>query len=196
MSDSVDDRAGLSLAQFTQLDPGVARELPRHRHALSRDQVRTSQHSRLILATVQVVAEKGYAGASVRQIATRAGISTKTFYELYPDKEEAFLATYAAVDRLTELMRHAAAQARTAAGVIEAGLTAYLTALAAEPAFTQSLVVEVLASTDRIRARRAQGLADFAAAMIEGLRRVRAGHGPDPAPSPGAHALLIGALGA
>ncbi|AHH21451.1 putative transcriptional regulator, TetR family [Nocardia nova SH22a] len=191
----VDGDTELPLVQFSELDPGVARELPRHRHDLSRDEVRTSQRSRLIVATVQVVAEKGYAGASVRQIAARAGISTKTFYELYPDKEEAFLATYASVDRLTELMRHAVAQARTAASVIEAGVTVYLTSLAAEPTFTQSLVIEALASTDRIRARRSRGLADFAATMIEGLRRVRGANGPDPAPTPGAHALIIGALG-
>lgn len=73
--------------------------LPRHRHGLSRAGVRHSQETRVRVATVEVVAERGYAGASVREIASRAGISTKTFYELYADKEVAFLATYAA-DRI------------------------------------------------------------------------------------------------
>lgn len=170
--------------------------LPRHRHGLSRSEVRRSQETRVRVATVEVVAERGYAGASVREIATRAGISTKTFYELHSDKEAAFLATYAAVDILVERMREAAAAATTAAGVIEAGLATYLGTLAANPAFTQSLVVEAVASTDRIRERRAQGLRDFTATMVEGLRRVRGPGGPDPMPTPDHQILLIGALGA
>ncbi|WP_395310851.1 helix-turn-helix domain-containing protein [Mycobacterium sp. AMU20-3851] len=169
--------------------------LPRHRHDLSRDQVRAAQLARVRVATVEVVAERGYAGASVRQISSRAGISTKTFYELHPDKEAAFLATYVAVDIVVERMRVAAGAAQTAAEVVHAGLTAYLGTLAAQPAFTQSLVIEAVASTDRIRARRSQGLADFAATMVDNLRRVRGPAGPDPAPNPTERALIIGALG-
>ena len=173
----------------------AATVLPRHRHGLTRDEVRRSQETRVRVATVEVVAEHGYAGASVRQIASRAGISTKTFYELYPDKEAAFLATYAAVDLLAGWMREAAARATTAAEVIEAGAKTYLSTLASQPAFTQSLVIEAVASTDRIRARRSQGLAEFAGGMVDHLRRIRGAAGPDPAPTPADHALLIGALG-
>lgn len=180
--------------EFSQVDPSVVSELPRHRHGLSRDAVRMSQESRLIVATVQVVAERGYAGASVRQIAARAGISTKTFYELFADKEAVFLGTYSSVDLLVERMRASTALARTAAGVVEAGLTTYLETLAAEPMFTQSLVVEAVASTDRIRARRSQGLADFASVLVDGLRRVRRA-GNRPASSADAQALIVGALG-
>ena len=194
MSDSVEAGAGRLAIQFPQMDSNVANELPRHRHGLSREAVRKSQESRLIVATVQVVAEHGYAGASVRQIAARAGISTKTFYELFPDKEAAFLGTYSSVDLLVERMRAATAQARTAAAVVEAGLSTYLETLAAGPLFTQSLVVEAVASTDRIRARRAQGLADFASVLVDGLHRVR-GNMNSPADSPEAKALIIGALG-
>ncbi|WP_083612550.1 TetR/AcrR family transcriptional regulator [Mycobacterium sp. ST-F2] len=173
----------------------AATVLPRHRHGLTRDEVRQSQETRVQVATVEVVAEHGYAGASVRQIASRAGISTKTFYELYPDKEAAFLATYAAVDLLVEWMRDAAAIATTAAEVIEAGARTYLGTLASQPAFTQSLVIEAVASTDRIRARRSQGLADFAGVLVQHLRRVRGAAGPDPAPTSSDRALLVGALG-
>lgn len=169
--------------------------LPRHRHGLTRDEVRRSQEVRLRLATVEEVAARGYAGASVRQIAARAGISTKTFYELYPDKESAFLATYAAVDIVVDRMRANVAGATTAAGVVSAGVVAYLETLSAQPAFTQSLVIEAVASTDRIRERRSRGLVDFTTVMVDGLRRVRGTAGPDPAPTAAEWALLIGALG-
>ncbi|OBB90193.1 TetR/AcrR family transcriptional regulator [Mycolicibacterium peregrinum] len=170
--------------------------LPRHRHGLSRAEVRHSQETRVRVATVEVVAERGYAGASVREIASRAGISTKTFYELYSDKEVAFLATYAAVDIVVERMREASTSVTTARAAVEAGLVAYLSTLAANPAFTQSLVVEAVASTNRIRERRTQGLRDFASVLVEGLRRVRGPAGPDPMPTAGDEILLIGALGA
>ncbi|WP_078284217.1 TetR/AcrR family transcriptional regulator [Mycobacteroides chelonae] len=184
--------AGLSLWDTTG---DAVSALPRHRHGFTRDEVRRSQETRLRVATVEVVAESGYAGASVRQIAARAGISTKTFYELYPDKEAAFLATYAAVELVTEQMLAAGDSARTAAEVIEAGLRTYLGTLASQPAFTQSLVIEAVASTDRIRARRSKGLADFAGVMTHHLRRVRGPAGPDPASTTADQALLIGALG-
>ncbi|WP_157836142.1 TetR/AcrR family transcriptional regulator [Mycobacteroides abscessus] len=188
--------AGQAGASLWGLTTDMAPVLPRHRHGFTREQVRHSQEVRLRVATVEEVAAHGYAGASVRQIAARAGISTKTFYELYPDKESAFLATYVAVELVTEQMRAAAGDARTAAGVIDAGVRTYLGTLASQPAFTQSLVVEAVASTDRIRARRTQGLADFAGVVVQHLRRVRGPAGPDPAATLADHALLIGALGA
>src|SRR5258705_416950 len=56
--------------------------LPRHRHGLTREAVRTSQSARVLAATADVVAERGYAGASAAAIAKRAGVSSKTFNEL------------------------------------------------------------------------------------------------------------------
>ena len=79
--------------------------------------------------------------------------------------------------------------------MIEAGARTYLGTLASQPAFTQSLVIEAVASTDRIRARRSQGLADFAGVLVQHLRRVRGAAGPDPAPTSSDRALLVGALG-
>lgn len=173
----------------------VPSSLPRHRHGLSRGTVRASQEVRILVATADVVAERGYAGASLRQIAARAGVSTKTFYELYADKEAAFLAAYASVDVLVERMRGAVAGATDARGVLRAGLTTYLETLAAGPSFARALVLEAFSTTDAIRSRRRAGLEAFAATMVEGLRRVRGAGGPDPAATGADRELLIGALG-
>ena len=43
---------------------------------------------------VAVVAEKGYQGRSVRDVLARAEISSRTFYELFANKEECFVAAY------------------------------------------------------------------------------------------------------
>jgi hypothetical protein len=52
--------------------------LPRHRHNLPREQIRTAQRARIIVATAEVVTENGFASASAKAIIARAGVSSKT----------------------------------------------------------------------------------------------------------------------
>ncbi len=109
--------------------------LPSGRHALTREYVQHSQRERIMDAVADVVAEKGYPGLTVTEIARRAGISHKTFYEHFPGKREAYLATgrtggewgfQAAVEAYAV---HAGDWPRAVA----AGLDAYLRFLAVEP---------------------------------------------------------------
>jgi AcrR family transcriptional regulator len=71
--------------------------LPRGRHKLSREQVATSQRTRLMHATIELVGERGYSATTVGDLVARAGISRKAFYEHYANKQECFLATYDAI---------------------------------------------------------------------------------------------------
>jgi len=43
---------------------------------------------------VEIVGEVGYAETNVREILGRAGVSRKTFYELYPTKDDCLFAIY------------------------------------------------------------------------------------------------------
>ena len=72
----------------------VVRALPRHAHALPRRTVRQSQRWRLLEAVVEATARRGYAETTVADVIAVAGVSRKTFYEHFADKEAAFLATY------------------------------------------------------------------------------------------------------
>lgn len=72
----------------------VVRDLPRHAHALPRRTVRESQRWRLLEAVVEVTARAGYADATIADVIAVAGVSRKTFYQHFADKEAAFLATY------------------------------------------------------------------------------------------------------
>ncbi|MHB8233187.1 MAG: TetR/AcrR family transcriptional regulator [Solirubrobacteraceae bacterium] len=65
--------------------------LPSGRHDLPRDQVIKSQRERIVDATAAIVAEKGFAGLTIPEIASRANVSHETFYEMYPTKHAAFL---------------------------------------------------------------------------------------------------------
>ncbi|MGN6723113.1 MAG: TetR/AcrR family transcriptional regulator [Marmoricola sp.] len=68
--------------------------LPRGPHGLSADEVQASQRQRILDAAMDVVGERGYPAATVADITTAAGVSRTTFYALFSNKLEAFLAAY------------------------------------------------------------------------------------------------------
>ncbi|HET7443048.1 MAG TPA: TetR/AcrR family transcriptional regulator [Solirubrobacterales bacterium] len=56
-------------------------------------EVERNQRERLFAAMVAVTAQKGYAATSVGDLVELSGVSSRSFYELFADKEECFLAT-------------------------------------------------------------------------------------------------------
>jgi AcrR family transcriptional regulator len=68
--------------------------LPHGPHRLGHEEVIHHQRSRIHGAMVEAVAANGYAGTSVRQVVELAGVSRRSFYEQFANKEECFLATY------------------------------------------------------------------------------------------------------
>jgi AcrR family transcriptional regulator len=68
---------------------------------------RQNQRERLLDATAELVGRGTYATTTVAQIASRAGVSSATFYTLFDDKEDCFLAAYTRIERelLSELER-------------------------------------------------------------------------------------------
>src|SRR3954471_7256007 len=111
----------------------VPKSLPRGPHRLEREVVLASQRGRLLDAIAKVVAEKGYAATSVADVIELAGVSRKTFYEHFRDKEACFLAAYdAGVDILLATMREA--------GDTRSRVRAYLETLAAEPDFARTFL--------------------------------------------------------
>jgi AcrR family transcriptional regulator len=130
--------------------PTTPTRLPRGKHGLSPQFVASNQRERLISATVKVVAEKGYAEATVADILERSGVSRKTFYDLFTNKEDCFLSTY---DRLIDTLADAVADSFAGAGSwperIRGGLRALLEMLAARPDGARVGLVEVLAAGPR-----------------------------------------------
>jgi AcrR family transcriptional regulator len=131
--------------------------LPRGRHAAPRDVVRESQRGRLLSAMGAAVGELGYASVAVADVIGRAGVSRKTFYEHFANKEACFLAAYdLEVDALLAAIGEAidgAAPDWIAAAA--AGTRRYLEELAARPAFARTFLLEVLAAGPDALERRA-----------------------------------------
>jgi AcrR family transcriptional regulator len=132
-------------------DPSdIPRRLPRGSHGLDRGVVEESQRTRLLEAVGRAVADKGYAAATIDDIVRGAGVSKKTFYEHFADKEECFLAAYEAA--AAELFRRVSESHEAGADWLErtrAGIAAYLRWLAAEPALARVFLIEVAAAGPR-----------------------------------------------
>jgi AcrR family transcriptional regulator len=149
----------------------VSPALPRHRHKLSRETVAEAQESRILRATAEAVAEDGYRAVTVADIVRRAGVSTKTFYERFADKDAALLAVYDANDAI--IARYAASHSLPAGDPrarLHAAVGFALERLAADETFTRLLVVEAVGSGPRIRARRQEtfrGVARLIAATLD-----------------------------
>jgi AcrR family transcriptional regulator len=157
--------------------PAPVNRLPSGRHGLTRDVVVASQRSRLIDAMAQIVAEKGYLATTVADVVERAGVSRRTFYEQFADKEACFLAAYdagleAVLCRIGEAVEvNPTAPWRERA---RAGVASFLALLASEPAFAQALQVEILTAGPAALERRAGMLVMFGGIWRNVHERARA----------------------
>lgn len=82
----------LHMKNNTQLTPKVPQSLPRGRHGLSREFVRTSQRTRLLDAMADLTAEKGYVAVTIGDVVARGCVAKRTFYEYFTDKEACLIA--------------------------------------------------------------------------------------------------------
>src|SRR5687768_6636573 len=82
--------------------------LPRGRHAAAREIVWESQRERMLAAMAEAVAAKGYARVAVADVIALAGVSRKTFYEHFANKDACLLAAFdAGVELLLEAIDEA-----------------------------------------------------------------------------------------
>lgn len=125
--------------------------------------VPSSQRERLVDGIARTVARGGYAATPVADVLREAGVSRRTFYEQFADKEDCFLAAYDTIVRLcTERIVHAYHASDGWADGIARAYDALLGTLAAEPDLAHLGVVDVLAAGPRAVARRDATLRRFA----------------------------------
>jgi AcrR family transcriptional regulator len=150
--------------------------LPSGRHDLTREFIEYSQRERIMDAVAEIVAEKGYTGLTVTEIARRANISHKTFYEHFPGKRDAFLATgrtggewgfQAAVEAY-------AVQAGDWPRAVAAGLRAYLRFLAVEPGHARLGFVDIFTADPEALQLRDEIVAAFVAYLRPGFELAHA----------------------
>jgi AcrR family transcriptional regulator len=170
--------------------------LPRGRHAAPRLVVREAQRARMLAAIVQAVAERGYARVVVADVIERAGVSRKTFYEQFSNKDECFLAAYdASVDELLAAIDEALdALAPDWLAAHRAAVSVYLEALAASPGFARAFLIEVLGAGPDALSRRAAVQDRFAGQLRDVHRRARADIPAIPEVPPHTFRAAVGAV--
>ena len=127
--------------------------LPGGRHGLSRQEVTESQRERLLAATAELIAERGYTGVPITEIVRRAAVANRVFYENFKSKEEASLAAYDAIaDHVTELLSAAADPVEDWPGRVTAALRAAIAFFDAEPMLARFCLVAPFTSTPKIAA--------------------------------------------
>jgi AcrR family transcriptional regulator len=145
-----------------------------------REEVERNQRERLYAAMVAVAREKGYAGASVADLVELSGVSSRSFYDLFADKEACFLAT------MEEIL--APARAITASRMWKEGsweerardaFATFVRLLAAQPAAAWLCLVESYAAGPAAVARMDEGLAGFEELLARALAE-RPGRGEMP----------------
>lgn len=122
------------------------------------------QRARILAATVDVVAERGYPDTRVVDIIKRAGVSRKTFYELYDDKEDCFLAAFdIAAGLLLKVTNDGYQSAPDApwAERLRLGLSNFLEIIAERPTAAKFCIVDVLAAGPKALARRDSVMRQF-----------------------------------
>jgi AcrR family transcriptional regulator len=139
------------------------------------------QRRRLLLAFGKVVAEGGLEAAVVGRICAQAGVSRRTFYELFSDRDECLLAAF---DQAIERLAQRLASVYTAKGRwrerTRAALLLLLEQFDADPDLARLCVVEAPRAGPALLEDRRRVLDALAVAVDEGRGEVRTGSEPPP----------------
>jgi AcrR family transcriptional regulator len=160
----------MDLLYYAPMDRPWNQPLPRGRHHLTREQVSASQRTRILMAMIEEVADRGYAATSVAHITARAGVSRKSFYEQFDDKEDCYLAAFDAAAELRDShLRHTVRRLEPDTDPVEVfrtGLRAFLEGVAHHPAASRTLLVEIYAvGRDALRRKDAMRRKEMAAVL-------------------------------
>lgn len=133
-----------------------------------------TQRERMIVAMAAAVGEKGYVNVAVADVIAGAGVSRRTFYEQFSNKEDCFLASYDAfVDAVLSAIAHAADAAGDEPELrLAAAIGSYLGNLSDYPQFARTFLIEVLGAGPAALQRRELVHRRFAALIGDEYERL------------------------
>jgi AcrR family transcriptional regulator len=161
------------LVSSLERDAGVRKQARPGVDGLPREHVSEIQRMRILAAMAEVASERGAGSVTVAHVVARAGVSRRTFYDLFADREECFLAAFEEAIGQVSAQVIAAYEGQSAWWErIRAGLWALLVFLDEEPATARLCIVESLAAGPRVLERRAVVLRALVRAIDEGRAAV------------------------
>lgn len=151
---------------------GRYRRLPTGVHGLDPEEVRRDQRERLQAALVELIAERGYKAVRILDLTKLARVSRPTFYSLYADKEELFLAAYDEIAQRTAQTILAAYGAQGSPGErLRRAIRAFAELAAAEPEAMSLMVLGAFGAGPKALERRNRTLS----ALEQSIQANRAG---------------------
>ncbi len=139
------------------------RRLPTGAHGIDPEEVKRDQRERLQSAIVELIAERGYQAVRILDLTKLARVSRPTFYSLYDDKEELFLAAYDEIAQRTAKTVIEAYEVKDADkvpnGRLQAAIRAFAELAAAAPEATSLMVLGAFGAGPKAIERRNHTLA-------------------------------------
>jgi AcrR family transcriptional regulator len=160
---------------------GLALKPPAATGGVGSGRVIEIQRVRILAAMVEESAQRGSASVTVAHIVARAGVSRRTFYELFADREQCFLAAFD--DALEQATRHVKDTYDPSAGWVErvrSALIAILSFLDLQLGAGRLLVVGSLGAGAGALERRKRVLAQITAILDQGRTHAKTGIQPPP----------------
>ncbi len=175
-------------------DAGARQVRPGH-NGIGAEQVAEIQRARMLAAMAEVATERGAANATVAHVVARSGVSRRTFYELFSDCEDCFLAAFdEAIARIAGEVVPAYEQPTRWREKVRAGHCALLEFLDYEPGMGRLVVVQTLGAGPKALERRSRVLAQVIAAVDEGRREAKRSDGPPPLTAEGVVGAVLAVL--
>lgn len=143
--------------------------MPPGRHLIPSDFVSQNQRERMLLATAELVAERGYQKTTIELIAKTSRVALVTFYEHFASKEECFLAAFdESVAAAKEVFAELLDPERAWPEQISTGLEVFLEMVVKEQARAKLCIVEAQAAGSASLARYQAMLESVAPKLREG----------------------------
>jgi AcrR family transcriptional regulator len=146
-----------------------------------REQLSEIQRARILAAMVDVAAGRGVGNVTVAHVVGRSGVSRRTFYELFEDREDCLLAACEdALERIAVVVLPAYDAPARWQEKLRAGLAALLRFLEFDRGRGCLLIVGTPGAGPKVLDRRRRVLAQIIAIVDRGRAEVRQGDGPPP----------------
>jgi AcrR family transcriptional regulator len=149
----------------------------------------------MLAAMIEVTGELGAGNVTVAHVVARSGVSRRTFYEIFEDREACFLAAFdGAIDEVAQCVVPVYRAQREWSDGMRAGLTALLGLFEDDPGLGRLLIVEALGAGPRALERRRRVLDRLGRAVAEGVSGVKSEEQPPPLTAEGVVGAVLSVL--
>ena len=185
----------MSVRAQAKVDHGASEKKASRPDGLGHGQVGEIQRRRMLAAMVEEAAEHGVGNVTVAHVVARSGVSRRTFYEIFDDREDCLLAAFDdGIEGLARDVIPAYQSERRWKDRLRAGLAVLLELFQADPDLGRLVVVEILGAGPRALERRRRVVDELVSAVEQGAGEAKAGIETPPLTAEGVVGAVLSVL--